>query len=59
MAAGFEDFRHHDALADAEACAAIIIHAAERHEVNSIETLAGAAGVKISQLRPPVVAPVL
>ncbi|SMG41857.1 exonuclease domain-containing protein [Agreia pratensis] len=58
MAAGFEDFRHHDALADAEACAAIIIHAAERHEVNSIETLAGAAGVKISQLRPALVAPV-
>ncbi|AGW41930.1 DNA polymerase III subunit epsilon [Leifsonia xyli subsp. cynodontis DSM 46306] len=30
-AAGFEDFRHHDALADAEACAAIVIHAAGRH----------------------------
>jgi DNA polymerase-3 subunit epsilon len=32
MAAGFEDFRHHDALADAEACAAIIVHAAAWHE---------------------------
>ncbi len=31
MAAGFEDFAHHNALADAEACAAIIVHAAKRH----------------------------
>jgi len=51
MAAGFEDFRHHDALADAEACAAIIVHAADRHGVNSMQELAGATGVKISQLR--------
>ncbi len=28
MAAGFEDFKHHDAIADAEACAAIVVHAA-------------------------------
>ena len=27
LAAGFEDFSHHEALADAEACAAIMIHA--------------------------------
>ncbi|MEP6842115.1 MAG: exonuclease domain-containing protein, partial [Pseudolysinimonas sp.] len=31
LAAGFEDFPHHDAVADAEACAAIMIHAADRH----------------------------
>ena len=39
MAAGFEDFAHHDALADAEACAAIIIHAARRHDAEDIEHL--------------------
>ena len=32
MAAGFEDFAHHDALADSEACAAIIVHAARRFQ---------------------------
>jgi DNA polymerase-3 subunit epsilon len=36
MAAGFEDFAHHDALADAEACAAIIVHAARRHDADDI-----------------------
>ena len=40
MAAGFEDFSHHDALADAEACAAIIVHAAKRHEADDLERLA-------------------
>lgn len=40
MAAGFEDFDHHDALADASACAAIVIHAAKRHEASDLEHLA-------------------
>lgn len=40
MAAGFEDFPHHDALADAEACAAIIVHAAKRHDALDIPHLA-------------------
>jgi DNA polymerase III subunit epsilon len=40
MAAGFEDFSHHDALADAEACAAIVVHAAKRHDVDDLERLA-------------------
>src|SRR5690606_31767078 len=40
MAAGFEDFNHHDALADSEACAAIMVHAAKRHEADSLEHLA-------------------
>lgn len=40
MAAGFEGFSHHDALADAEACAAIIVHAAARHETDDLERLA-------------------
>ena len=40
MAAGFEDFRHHDALADSQACAAIIVHAAKRHGAASVNELA-------------------
>lgn len=39
MAAGFEDFNHHDAADDAEACAAIVIHAATRHEAESLDHL--------------------
>ncbi|RXZ40826.1 exonuclease domain-containing protein, partial [Agromyces binzhouensis] len=35
-AAGFDDFAHHDALADAEACAAIVVHAAERHDAGDL-----------------------
>ncbi len=47
MAAGFEDFAHHDALADAEACAAIIVHAAKRHDVSEVAELARVCGTKI------------
>jgi DNA polymerase-3 subunit epsilon len=50
MAAGFEDFAHHDALADSEACAAIIVHAARRHDADSIEELAKAASVRIGAI---------
>jgi len=50
MAAGFEDFAHHDALADAEACAAIIIHAAARHEADDMAALARISGSRIAQL---------
>lgn len=39
MAAGFEDFEHHQALADAEACAAIIVHAARRHDAVDVPHL--------------------
>jgi DNA polymerase-3 subunit epsilon len=52
MAAGFEGFNHHEALADAEACAAIIAHAAKRHGADSVEELASATGVRINVLRP-------
>ncbi|SDN64402.1 DNA polymerase-3 subunit epsilon [Cryobacterium flavum] len=52
MAAGFEDFSHHNALADAEACAAIMIHAAGRHEVDTIEQLAHVTRVKIGVIGP-------
>ena len=47
MAAGFEDFAHHDALADAEACAAIIVHAAKRHDVVELADLARICGTKL------------
>ncbi|MFZ7088354.1 exonuclease domain-containing protein [Curtobacterium sp. RRHDQ10] len=50
MAAGFEDFAHHDAMADAEACAAIIVHAARRHGVDSLEDLGRATRVPFSQV---------
>lgn len=47
MAAGFEDFRHHDAVADAEACASIVIHAAARHGIHTVGELADVTKVKI------------
>jgi DNA polymerase III subunit epsilon len=50
MAAGFEDFHHHDASADAEACAAIVVHAAKRHEAGSIAELAGATGSRLGRI---------
>jgi DNA polymerase III subunit epsilon len=42
MAAGFEDFEHHNALADARACAAIMVHAAKRHDAADIAELVAA-----------------
>ena len=52
MAAGFEDFSHHDALADAEACAAIIVHAAARHEADDLEQLAHVTRVRFGAIGP-------
>lgn len=49
MAAGFEDFAHHDAIADAEACAAIVIHAARRHDCADLAGLAAATGVRMGR----------
>lgn len=50
MAAGFEDFSHHNALDDAEACAAIIAHAAKRHDVDELERLAHVTRVNVGTL---------
>lgn len=50
-AAGFGEFSHHEALADAEACAAIIIDAARRHSVDDLPALAKATGLRIQQLK--------
>lgn len=50
-AAGFTEFRHHDALSDAEACAAIIIDAAKRHEAADVTALAKTTGIRLQQLK--------
>jgi DNA polymerase III, epsilon subunit and related 3''-5'' exonucleases len=56
MAAGFEDFEHHQALADSQACAAIIVHAAKRHGAESIGELASAAAVRVGHIGSPAMA---
>lgn len=53
-ACGFEDFPHHDAVADAEACAAIMIHAADRLGARDLAELALLAGVRVSTTVAPV-----
>ncbi len=55
-AAGFEDFAHHDAVADSEACAAIMIHAADRWGAIDLPELASLAGVRLSSTVPVVAA---
>ena len=56
MAAGFEDFEHHNATADAQACAAIIMHAARRHDVSDITGLAEATHTRVGAIGVPVAA---
>lgn len=51
-AAGFEEFSHHDALADARACAQIVIDAARRANVSDVDSLAKALSVRVTE--PPV-----
>ena len=53
-AAGFGEFPHHDALADAEACAAIVVHASAHHGVDDLDDLAEAAGVRIATVTPKI-----
>lgn len=50
MAAGFEDFEHHNALADAQACAAIMIHAARRHDATDVPELVAAVNGKLGAI---------
>ena len=47
-AAGFGAFPHHDALADARACAQIVIDAARRTASRTVHGLAEAIGVRIA-----------
>jgi len=49
-AAGFGEFAHHEALADAEACAAIVVDAARRHGAEDLPRLARAAGLRLQRL---------
>lgn len=48
--AGFADFPHHNATADALACAHVMIDAARRLGVDSVDALAEAVGVRVSQI---------
>ncbi|WP_017791968.1 3'-5' exonuclease [Leucobacter salsicius] len=50
-AAGYGEFAHHNASADAEACAAIVIDAARRHGAANIAELVKATGVKLHALK--------
>ena len=50
LAAGFEDFSHHNALDDARACAAIVTHAASRHDARDIRELAELSGTNVKSL---------
>ena len=47
-AAGFGDFPHHDALADARACAEIIIDAGRRAGTLDVDALGAALGVQLA-----------
>jgi DNA polymerase III subunit epsilon len=48
--AGFPDFPHHNATADALACAHVMVDAARRLAADDIDALAEAAGVRVSQI---------
>lgn len=52
MAAGFEGFTHHDAGEDAEACAAIVVHAAARHDAADLPHLAKICSARIERIGP-------
>ena len=49
-AIGHEEFEHHNALADSDACARIVIHAAQRHGVQDLPELLVATKVRLGAL---------
>ena len=49
-AIGHEEFEHHNALADSDACARIVIHAAQRHGVQDLPELLAATKVRLGLL---------
>lgn len=53
-AIGHEEFDHHDALADSDACARIVIHMASRHGVSSLEELAKLTNHTLKSLVPAI-----
>lgn len=48
-AAGFAEFAHHDALADARACAQIMIDAARRHGAADVHALAETLSLRVTE----------
>ena len=54
-AVGHEEFNHHDALADADACARIVVHmATKKHHVDNLDDLAAATKQALKPLHVPV-----
>lgn len=49
-AIGIEEFNHHDALADSDACARIVLHMADRHGVDNLDDLAKLTNHNIKHL---------
>jgi DNA polymerase-3 subunit epsilon len=49
-AIGHEEFEHHNALADSDACARIVIHAAARHGVEDLPALLEVTKVRLGEL---------
>ena len=50
-AVGHEEFNHHDALADADTCARIVLHMAKTHGVETLAELMAATGQVLKPLR--------
>lgn len=49
-AIGHEEFDHHNALADSDACARIVLHAAKRHAVADLNELLAATRLKLQSV---------
>lgn len=49
-AIGHEEFKHHDALADSDACARIVLHMADRHGVEDLEGLLRSTNQRLQTL---------
>ena len=48
---GIEEFKHHDALADADTCARIVIASAKHHGVETLDELLAVTGHSLKPLR--------
>jgi DNA polymerase-3 subunit epsilon len=49
-AIGHEEFEHHNALADSDSCARIVIHATQRHGVQDLLELLAVTKVRLGEL---------
>jgi DNA polymerase III subunit epsilon len=49
-AVGHEEFDHHNALADSDACSRIVIHAADRHGAQNLDELLAATKLSLKPL---------